>query len=140
MEAQTTVLLAGEGMKVALHLQNNLRTRGCQLTFAPSPAAAAATVANGHFDIVLSEAKPEVGGTSRLIASLLGSRSHLFCSVAVEDGCWWLPAVRWGQNCLGVPAIPCRDFAAVLDQLLSEIQSCRNAEDNRLEYAQASHA
>jgi hypothetical protein len=45
----------------------------------------------------------------------------LFYSQPVEDGCWWLPALRHGQNCFGSSALRPSQFIAALDEAIEEI-------------------
>jgi hypothetical protein len=58
------------------------------------------------------------------------SRTTLFYSQEVEDGCWWLPALRRGTNCFGAPAFRPSEFVTVLDETIEEIRSsmCVEAE------------
>jgi hypothetical protein len=47
-----------------------------------------------------------------------------------------MPIVRSGKDCIGSPAIPCREFAGVLDELLLEAQATQ-AVPSRQGYALA---
>ncbi|HVB55360.1 MAG TPA: hypothetical protein VNE63_02875 [Candidatus Acidoferrales bacterium] len=50
-----------------------------------------------------------------LIFLLDRSNITLFYFHAVEDGCWWLPALRHGQKCFGSSALRPSEFVAALD-------------------------
>jgi hypothetical protein len=75
-----------------------------------------------QFDLVLCDLNAERVSKSLLVSSLMASRSTLFYSLPVERGCWWLPAVRQGEYCLGAPALSPREFAAAIDELSLELQ------------------
>jgi hypothetical protein len=58
-----------------------------------------------------------------MIALLGRSNCHVFYAYPVENGCWWLPLMSGGQECLGAPALRPREFVGVLDQTLKEIRA-----------------
>jgi hypothetical protein len=49
-------------------------------------------------------------GLSAVTALLVDSRVSMFCSALVEEGCWWLPVLRNGTNCLGAAALREKEF------------------------------
>ena len=84
-----------------------------------------------EFDLVLGPIRLNTNSLYPLIGQLDGSRTTLFFSQAVENGCWWLPALRHGLNCFGAPGYRSDEFVTVLDKTIEEIHSsvhvgCRN--------------
>jgi len=69
-----------------------------------------------ELDIVLSLNAHQ--SLSELIALLAGSRVSMFHRVPVEEGCWWLPVLRNGHNCLGAAAFVQVNSLAFLAKLL----------------------
>jgi hypothetical protein len=66
------------------------------------------------------------GGSNRtesLGALLSGSRTTLFYALPVENGCWWVPILRVGEECFGVPALRPTEFAGALDEVLEQIEA-----------------
>ncbi len=117
------VLLVGKGTKSSTCLSERLRKCGCDCHVATSHKDAQELFHKRRFDLVLSELGLQDGTALQLIPLLVNSGASLFYSLAVEDSCWWLPAVRHGRNCFGEPAFRPSAFSRVLDELLQEIQS-----------------
>jgi hypothetical protein len=115
------VLLVGEGAKGFSSLLQRLAKRGCECHMATSCSEATRLFASHAFDLVLCADRME--GINALIASLIGSLTTLFRCYLVEDSCWWLPAVRHGEKCLGAPALRPGEFAYALDVIVEEIKS-----------------
>ncbi len=115
------VLLVGEIVEGFSFLLQHLKKRGCECYVATS-SLEATRLSSGHaFDLVLCTDRME--GINALIESLIGSSTTLFHFHPVEDSCWWLPAVRHGEKCLGTPALRPSEFANVLDRMVDEIKS-----------------
>jgi hypothetical protein len=115
------VLLVGESAKGFSSLLQRLEKRGCECYVATSNLEATRLSVRHLFDLVLCTDRME--GINALIASLIGSPTTLFSCYPVEDSCWWLPAVRHGEKCLGTPALRPSEFANVLDRMVDEIKS-----------------
>jgi hypothetical protein len=115
------VLLVGRGAKGSLSLLHHLEKRGCKCEVVTSSSEAARLFVDRAFDLVLCTDLVE--RFDSLIASLIGSRTTLFLCHPVEDGCWWLPAVRHGEKCLGAPALRLAEFGFALEGLAEEIES-----------------
>jgi hypothetical protein len=116
-----SVLLVGESVEGFSFLLQHLKKRGCECYVATS-SSEATRLSGGHaFDLVLWTGG--MSGINALIASLIGSPASLFCSHPVEDSCWWLPAVRHGEKCLGAPALRPGEFACALDGIVEQIKS-----------------
>lgn len=116
-----SVLVVGESSEGSSFLLQRLEKRGCECHVATSSAEAVRFFAGHGFDLVLCT--DWMQGINTLIATLVGSPSSLFCCHPVEDSCWWLPAVRHGEKCLGAPALRPSEFAYALDGIVEEIKS-----------------
>jgi hypothetical protein len=53
---------------------------------------------------------------------LSGSRITLFYALPVEEGCWWVPVLRIGDECIGEPALRPHEFSIVLDVIVKELK------------------
>jgi hypothetical protein len=115
---QVTVLLVGNGARNAPTLEDHLLRRGCHICFATSKKEALQLLRRGRFDVVLSEFMLSDGTAYHLMAPLLGTRTTMFFSDAVEDGCWWMMAVFEGQDRSAEPGMRPSEFRCLLDQIL----------------------
>jgi CheY-like chemotaxis protein len=122
MEPRTPkVLLIGENPQGSSYLAKRLQERGCECEFAVSYQEACSLLGAQGFDLVLSPMRLRSSSLFPLIGLLDGSGITLFYSHAVEDGCWWLPALRHGQKCFGSSALRPSEFVAALDEAIEEI-------------------
>jgi DNA-binding NtrC family response regulator len=121
------VLLVGKGLHGASDLTEHLRRRNCECFLAASCEEASRLMDARPFSLVLSESVMPDCAASCLIPLLVRSGASMFLHVAVEDGCWWVPAVREGQPCLGAPALRPREFAEALEQLLRRARGAEPA-------------
>jgi hypothetical protein len=80
-----------------------------------------------EYDLVLGPIRLNTNSLYPLIGLLDGSSTTLFFSQAVENGCWWLPALRRGLNCFGAPGYRFNEFATVLDKTIEEIHASVHA-------------
>ena len=112
------VLLVGESVLGASFLVNRLWQRGCRCEFATSYEQLR-TLLNDH-DIYLVLCPTRLSGRNLLplIDLLEGSNVSLFYAQSVEDGCWWLPALRQGRKCFGSCAVRPSEFISVLDEMI----------------------
>jgi hypothetical protein len=76
-----------------------------------------------QFDIVLSLHTNRGTGSSSLAAPLSGTPTTLFYALRLEAGCWWVPLLRLGKECIGAPALPPSQFANALEDALKEIRT-----------------
>ena len=122
MEPRTPkALLIGENPQGSSYLAKRLQERGCECEFAVSYQEACSLLGAQGFDLVLSPMRLRSSSLFPLIGLLDGSGITLFYSHAVEDGCWWLPALRHGQKCFGSSALRPSEFVAALDEAIEEI-------------------
>jgi hypothetical protein len=119
------VLLLGESevdwSSLALHLED----RGCDCWLAKSIEDAHSLLDRQKFQLVLT-AKPLLQA-NRIIWRLQELNCNVFYRYPVGDGCWWLPAMDHGKECLGATALRPRDFLTALDQIVREMETAAPA-------------
>lgn len=123
-----TVLLIGESPRSFTHISNRLEKGGCRCRFAQNYEEARQTLLNGSFDIVLSVVPPRDNAIASLTEILAGTGASFFYALPVEESCWWLPALRQGERCVGAPALRPNEFASVLDEVVTGIRTARPIE------------
>ena len=96
-----------------------LERLGCECHFAESHREVSALLSHTKLDIVLSLYTHE--RLSQMMALLAGLRVSMFYMLPIEEGCWWLPVLRNGENCLGTPAIHTTEFTYVLIEIIKGI-------------------
>jgi hypothetical protein len=75
---------------------------------------------SGHVLVLLGSCvRPEK--RRQLVGELRGSDVSLFYAFPVETGCWWLPALRHGQDCHGEAGFRASEFLVELRTMLLEI-------------------
>ena len=121
------VLLIGEFVHDSSRLATRLDQQGCECTFASSCREAFLMLRDRKFDLVLSPTSLRDGTLSPMMGILEGSGTTVFYFCLVEDGCWWLPALRCGRNCFGLPAVRSMEFVTLLDETIWGIQSAISA-------------
>jgi hypothetical protein len=117
------VLLAGDGRHAFSLPQRHLEKKGCRCHVAKSQRGLKDLVNHKQFDIVLAMLRIEGSSTDWLGAALSGSRASLFYMLPVEVGCWWVPILRTGVDCLGSPALRHGEFFDVLHEIVDEIRA-----------------
>jgi hypothetical protein len=100
-------------------IQSSLERTGCRCYFAQSQQEINKLLSRTTLDIVLS-LNTDLS-LSKMIALLAGRRVSMFHSVAVEKGCWWLPVLRNGENCLGAAAFRPNEFAQFLREIVMNL-------------------
>ena len=115
------VLFVNDNKSAAYHLLNYLKRRGCLCSLTRSHDQACDLLRREEFDLVLSRFAPDGGACHELVMLSAGTRASLFYFFAVENSCWWIPRVRFGQECWGETALHPRQFAYVLEKLIQEI-------------------
>jgi CheY-like chemotaxis protein len=113
-----TVLLVGDGARNAPVLEDHLRKRGCSICFASSKNEAMELLHDRQFDLILSEFMLSDGTALQFMSPLLGTKTTMFVSNAVEEGCWWMTAVFKGQDRTQEPGMRPREFRIRLDEVL----------------------
>ncbi|HEU5400580.1 MAG TPA: hypothetical protein VFU86_04435 [Terriglobales bacterium] len=77
---------------------------------------------NREFDLVLCPMRTRDGSLYPVMKLLEGSDTTMFYFHPVEQGCWWLPALRRGQLCFGSAAYRGKDFVIPLEEAITQIQ------------------
>ena len=114
-------MLIGGNPQGSSYLAKRLQERGCECEFAVSFQEACSLLSAQGFDLVLSPTRLGDGSLFPLISLLDGSGITLFYFHAVENGCWWLPALRHGHNCFGSSGLRPGEFVTALDEAIEEI-------------------
>jgi hypothetical protein len=122
--ARAKVLLVDEIGSVKNYLLIYLRKIGCLCSLARSNDEACDLFRWDEFDLILSRFSPLGGSCHELVMLSAGTRSSFFHFYHFENGCWWIPRVRFGQECWGETALHPRQFAHVLKRLIQDI-TCR---------------
>ena len=117
------VLLVGDGRQAFSLSQRHLEKRGCRCHVAKSQGGLKDLVNQNRFDIVLTVLRIEGSSTDWLGAALSGWRASLFYMLPVEVGCWWVPVLGVGLDCLGSPALRHGEFFDVLNEIVDEIRA-----------------
>ena len=113
------VLLIGESPYLLSLWRPPLEKAGCQCHFAESRQEIGKLLRHTELDIVPSLNAQH--GLSKIVALLAGSRVSMFHRVPVEEGCWWLPVLRNGHNCLGAAAFRPNEFSCVFAEIVKSI-------------------
>ena len=121
------VLLVNDHKSAAYHLLTYLRSLGCLCSLTRSHDEACDLFRREEFDLVLTRFAPDDGACHELVMLSAGTRASLFYFFAVENSCWWIPRVRFGQECWGETALRPRQLAHVLEKLIQEIANASSA-------------
>ena len=113
------VLLVGRTPQLFSFIQPSLERVGCRCNFAQSQQEISKLLSRTTLDIVLSLNTHL--SLSKMIALLAGRRVSMFHTVAVEKGCWWLPVLRNGENCLGAAAFRPNEFNKFLGEIVKNL-------------------
>lgn len=121
--SEPRALLIGENSQGSSHLVKLLKGNGCECSFATSYQEACSLLGTQPFDLVLSPMRLRDCSIFPLVSLLDGSGVTLFYFQLVEDGCWWLPALRLGEKCFGSHALRPSEFVVSLNEVIAEIRS-----------------
>lgn len=104
-------------------LAKQLTTLGFSCSMAHSFEEAKTKLSQEDFDLVLSRLSINGGTAYELRPLLVGRPTSLFYSLAVQQGCWWIPGVRQGTECMGEPAMRPEDFFRSLTSATAHSQA-----------------
>jgi len=121
--AKVKVLLVGDSPKVLSACRRRLETNGCHCEFAECEREVWNVLEQRQFDIVLSVHRGRSARTESLGALLSGSRTTLFYALPVENGCWWVPILKVGEECFGAPALRPAEFGNALDEAVQQVRA-----------------
>jgi hypothetical protein len=113
------VLLIGESPCSFSFCRFPLEKAGCECHFVKSHQEMGRLLGCTRLDIVLSLNVHQ--SLSEVMALLAGSHVSMFHRVPVEEGCWWLPVIRNGHNCLGAAAFRPSEFTSVFAGIVKSI-------------------
>ena len=116
---KANILLIGESPYLFSLCRSSLEKTGCQCHFAESRQEIGKLLRHTELDIALTLNAQH--GLSEIVALLAGSRVSMFHRVPVEEGCWWLPVLRNGHNCLGAAAFRPNEFSCVFAEIVKSI-------------------
>ena len=119
------VLLLGESEEGWSYLAWHLEHQGCDCWLAKSTEHALSLLDRQKFQLVLTTRPLPLA--NRIIERLEELNCSVFYRYPVGDGCWWLPAVDHGKECLGATALRPREFVSALDQIVREIEATASA-------------
>lgn len=111
------VLLVGQSFRSAQALTDRLKRWGFRCHFASSMRTACEVLSSVRVDVVLSNTHLSDGTGFGLLGALLGLPVTAFLCLPVEKGCFWLPAIDAGKECLGLPALRPSEFASALEEM-----------------------
>jgi hypothetical protein len=74
-------------------------------------------------NLVLSNAHLPDGTVFGLLVNLAGLPVTAFLCLPVENGCFWLPAIDDGKECLGLPALRPSEFAKTLEEMTRSLDT-----------------
>ena len=109
------ILLIAESPMGVSFLAARLKKWACEIHFASSCKEASAFLSTQRYDLVLSEFRLRDGSAYPLADLLLGSNTTLVYSYSVENGCWWLPAVKDGRSSWGSLAMQPSEIIGFLE-------------------------
>jgi hypothetical protein len=113
-----SVLLVGRNGSWGSPVLKSLAKSGSELSFAAPKTVSSKFVKTGDLILLDSAVAPEQ--RRQLASELAGSRVSIFYTFPVENGCWWLPTLRDGQDCHGAPAFRRNEFPLELERMLRD--------------------
>jgi hypothetical protein len=111
------VLLVGQSFNSAQCLMERLRRRGFRCRVASNLRAACQLLESLPVDMVLTNMRLSDGNGFKLLGLLAGLPVTVFLCLPIETGCFWLPAIDAGKDCLGLPALRPREFDKALEEM-----------------------
>jgi CheY-like chemotaxis protein len=116
--AALRILLVGDSETRPFCLCDRLNEWGGQCEFASCRADVVTLLRGQRFELVLSRMRLEDGNAFELIPLMQGRPISLFSYLPAKDGCWWLPLVQSGTECVSGPALPEPAFMQMLEGLV----------------------
>ena len=110
------VLLVGESEAEFSSVEAHLHGFNCYCEFVRSWSSGAGVAPHGSFDLILYSV--DMKDFQATAAAVLHSSGSVFRCLPVEDGCWWVPTIVRGKQCVGASALRPNEFAQALDKLI----------------------
>jgi hypothetical protein len=114
------ILLAGRQGAWSEMLLKSLQKFDSELSFVPPESVTVDFVRQGGYTVLLLDSTVPAEQRRDLVSALTGSNTSVFYTFPVENGCWWLPALRFGKDCHGSPAFRRREFQAEIERILGD--------------------
>ena len=111
------VLLIGPYFRRAHTLTDRLHRWAFRCHFASNVQEASDLLSSQPVNLVLSNTLLPDGTVFGLLVALTGLPVTAFLCLPVENGCFWLPAIDDGKECLGLPALRPSEFARTLEEM-----------------------
>jgi hypothetical protein len=112
------VLLVGRNGSWGSAVLRSLEKCGCEFSFEAPQNVTPEFARKVTFDLILLDSTVSQEQRRELASELLGSHTSIFYTFPVENGCWWLPALRRGHDCHGAPAFRRNEFPLELERIL----------------------
>ncbi len=114
------VLLVGKNSSWGTLLLRYLEKFRSELSLASPRTVTSEYVRKGGFDLALLDSTVAPEHRRQLASGLVGSEVSIFYTFPVENGCWWVPTLRRGQDCHGAPAFRSNEFPFELVRILQD--------------------
>jgi len=113
-----SVLLVGRNGSWGTSVLKSLEKFGSELFFVAPQTVTSEYVRRGSYNLILLDSTVPPEQRRKLASELIGSEASIFYTFPVENGCWWLPTLRHGQDCHGTPAFRRNEFPFELERIL----------------------
>ena len=114
------VLLVGRSGSWGVSVLKSLEKFGAESFFAAPQSVTPEYVRENGCGIILLDSTVHPEQRRRLASELTGSSVSIFYTFPVENGFWWLPTLRHGQDCHGSPAFRRNEFLFELEHILQD--------------------
>jgi hypothetical protein len=114
------VLLVGRSGSWGTPVLKSLERLRSEISHATPHQVTAEYVKRGGFNLILLDSTVPPGQRKELSTELVGSRTTIFYTFPVENGCWWLPALRRGEDCHGSPAFRRTEITFELERIFQD--------------------
>ena len=112
------VLLVGRSGSWGTLVLKSLEKFGTELFFATPQTVTPEYAKKSDCHLILLDSTVLLEQRRRLASELAGSNVSIFYTLPVENDCWWLPTLRYGQDCHGAPAFRRNEFPYELERML----------------------
>jgi hypothetical protein len=112
------VLLVGRNGSWGATVLKSFEKFGSALSYVAPQTVTTEYVRSGAFQLILLDSTVSTDQRRQLATELAGSNVSIFYTFPVENGCWWLPALRCGLDCHGAPAFRRNEFPQELERIL----------------------
>jgi hypothetical protein len=115
-----SILLVGRSGSWGTSVLRSLEKFGTELFFATPETVTQDFVRKSACNLILLDSTVSPEQRRQLASELIGSSISIFYTFPVENGCWWLPTLRHGQDCHGAPAFRRNEFPYELERILQD--------------------